>query len=49
MAKIDKRGSCYNCPYWQQFRNFCSYYNIFMVGIGYEATCNNPERIYDEE
>lgn len=47
MAK-DLRGDCANCPYWLPYSNFCTYYNIELVANGFEATCNNPERIVND-
>lgn len=38
-----QQGQCYNCPYYLNYTNFCSYYNIVLNDNGVEPTCNNPE------
>lgn len=44
-----ENGVCYLCPYYDNFRNFCGFYKIFLNGPGFESTCNNIERVIDEE
>ena len=45
----DLRGACHICPYYDDFRNFCAFYKIFLNGQGFEPTCNNVERIIEEK
>lgn len=45
----DLRGVCHLCPYYYDFQNFCAFYNILLNGLGFEPTCNNTERIIEEE
>ena len=45
----DLRGACCLCLYYDGFRNFCAFYNIFLNGQGFEPTCNNTERIIEEK
>lgn len=45
----DLRGACHLCPYYYDYHNFCAFYNIFLNGQGFETTCNNIERIIEEE
>lgn len=45
----DLRGVCHLCPYYDDFRNFCEFYKIFLNGQAFEPTCNNIERIIKEK
>lgn len=47
--KKDLRGNCRYCPYYKPYENFCDYYKILLVAPGFEANCNNPERIIEED
>lgn len=44
----DLRGACCLCHYYDDFRNYCTFYEIFLNAQGFEPTCNNPERIVEE-
>jgi len=44
----DLRGDCFHCNYYDEFENYCGYYKIFLNGIGFEPTCNNPELVRQE-
>ena len=36
-------GDCYECPYYDKWRNYCIYYTMELIGNGYEQTCRNQE------
>lgn len=38
-----EQGQCWACPYYQDYGNYCDYYNIVLNGNGYEPTCRNKE------
>ena len=44
----DLRGQCWSCPYYIGYQNFCTFYNIELAAEGFEATCNNQQRIIKE-
>ena len=38
-----KKGICWSCSYWDDFNQYCSFYNTIIYGQGFFKDCNCDE------